>query len=82
LEEALDFIDIVDMIQFDKLNPDLLEKAVRHIKSIKPEMVILAAGGINMSNVEQYANTGVDILVTSSLYQAPMMDFKAEIRPL
>ena len=42
-------------------------------------MVILAAGVINMSNVEQYASTGVDVLVTSSLYQAPMMDFKAEI---
>jgi molybdenum transport protein len=45
-------------------------------------MVILAAGVINMSNVEQYASTGVDVLVTSSLYQTPMMDFKAEIRPL
>jgi len=82
LEEALDFIDIVDMIQFDKLNPELLEKAVKHIKSLKPEIVILAAGGINMSNVEQYAGTGVDVLGTSSLYQAPMMDFSAEIRPI
>jgi len=82
LEEALGFIDIVDMIQFDKLNPELLEKAVKHIKSLKPEIVILAAGGINMSNVEQYAGTGVDVLVTSSLYQAPMMDFRAEIRPI
>jgi molybdenum transport protein len=82
LEEALIFIDAVDMIQFDKLGVELLEKAVKRIKSLKPEMVVLAAGGINMSNVEQYANTGVDILVTSSLYQAPMMDFKAEIKPL
>jgi len=82
LDEALIFIDAVDMIQFDKLGVELLEKAVKRIKSLKPEMVVLAAGGINMSNVEQYASTGVDILVTSSLYQAPMMDFKAEIKPL
>ncbi len=82
LEEALTFIDVVDMIQFDKLSPDTLEKAVKHIKSIRPDLIILAAGGINISNVEQYASTGADILVTSSLYQAPMMDFKADIKPL
>ncbi|GAB6078721.1 ModD protein [Hydrogenobaculum acidophilum] len=82
LEEATTFIDVADMIQFDKIDVKLLEKAVKHLKAIKPDLIVLAAGGINISNIEHYAATGADILVTSSLYQSPMMDFKAEIKPL
>jgi len=41
---------------------------------------ISAAGGINIENVEDFANTGVDIIVTSCLYYAKPLDIKVSIK--
>lgn len=82
LEEAVKYVDIVDMIQFDKMAPSLLKEAVSRLKSVKPSIIILIAGGVNLSNVEEYARTGVDVIVTSSLFSAAPADFKATIEPI
>lgn len=64
-----------DVIQIDKGSIDLINEAIEHknnhnYKNIK----ILAAGGINPSNVEQFVKTGVDGIVTSALYNCGMAD--------
>lgn len=71
----------VDGLQFDKIPCDTLKKSVDILRSINPSMVILAAGGINENNVEDYAKTGVDSLVTTSVYYAKPIDIGCKIEP-
>ncbi|MDD2620624.1 MAG: ModD protein [Syntrophomonadaceae bacterium] len=68
-----------DGIQLDKVSPDDLQKIVPIIKSIDSKILILAAGGINESNVEAYAQTGVDALVTTSVYFGKPVDIGTRI---
>ncbi len=70
----------VDGIQFDKLAVHALEKGVKEIKAMNSHVSVLAAGGINISNAYEYAATGVDALVTSSLYSAKPLDIGVRIR--
>jgi molybdenum transport protein len=58
----------VDGVQFDKGNPGEIRESIRILRSINPGIVVLAAGGINEDNIEDYASTGVDAVVTSSVY--------------
>jgi molybdenum transport protein len=58
----------VDGIQFDKVPPQELKAYVGRLKEIEPRVVLLAAGGINLDNVAAYAETGVDAIVTTSVY--------------
>lgn len=63
-----------DVIQVDKSVPETLTEIVRYRDKNHPEATILAAGGINSNNVVQYVKTGVDAVVTSSLYRGKMAD--------
>ena len=72
----------VDGIQFDKLSPADLKSCVATLKELYPHTIFLAAGGINESNVEDYAKSGVDGIVTTSLYSAPPMDVRVEIKEI
>ena len=58
----------VDGVQFDKCNPEEIGGSIGILKGINPEIVVLAAGGINEDNIKDYAGTGVDAVVTSSVY--------------
>lgn len=84
--EALDLDDATllmkygaDAIQLDKMSFDDTKKVVEfrdnNFKSIK----ILSAGGINLQNAKEYANLGIDAIVTSAMYQAKMSDIGAKI---
>ena len=50
--------------------------------NINPSIVILAAGGINESNIEEYAKIGVDAIVTTSVYHAKPIDIGCKITQL
>ncbi len=81
LEEARRFAKMgVDIIQFDKLSVETLKLAVAELRSKYPTLHILAAGGINGSNVAQYCETGVNGIVTTAPYYAKALDIKVEIR--
>lgn len=71
----------VDGLQFDKLPCDTLKRNVDIIRDINPSIVILAAGGINENNVEDYAKTGVNSIVTTSVYYAKPIDIGCKIEP-
>jgi molybdenum transport protein len=49
------------------------------IKGRYPPIAVLAAGGIRPDNVENYALSGVDGLVLSSVYHAPPADLEVRI---
>ena len=80
LEHAKKLIQIgVDVLQLDKIDAFIAEKIVNlaHKKNIK----VIAAGGINIDNVEEYAKAGVDSIVTTAPYFAKGADVKVVIEP-
>lgn len=80
LEEAIRFAKMpIDAIQFDKLTPEQLSAAVMHMRAHHPQLTLLGAGGINLSNIEAYAQTEVDGLVTTAPYYAKALDIKVNI---
>lgn len=58
----------VDGLQFDKVPVDDLQIIVERIRKIDPNITLIAAGGINNSNVDKYAATGVNAIATSAMY--------------
>jgi molybdenum transport protein len=81
LEHAKKLIDIkVDVLQLDKLDVETTSEIVKlaHANGIK----VISAGGINIDNVEDYAKTGVDSIVTTAPYFAKGADVKVVITPV
>lgn len=78
-ETAVDALTIAslgaDVLQLDKLSAAELSDLVPQIKALAPNIKIGAAGGIRANNIADYAQSGVDVLVTSNLYKAPLCDF-------
>jgi len=70
----------VDVLQLDKINVNTTKQIVElaHAKNIK----VISAGGINIDNVEEYAKTGVDSIVTTAPYFAKGADVKVVIKPV
>jgi len=71
-----------DVVQLDKIKPAELADTVTAIRSANPNILISAAGGINESNVAEYAATGIDIIVLSSVYFGKPSDIGAKIQPV
>lgn len=71
-----------DIIQFDKLSSEETKSATKVLKDINPNIKILSAGGINMDNIRQYAGSGVDGIVLSSLYYVKPKDVKVVIEKM
>lgn len=69
----------VDGIQFDKMSVAELINAVKNLRDEFPDKVLLAAGGINETNIAEYAQTNVNGLVTTSLYSAKPIDVGVKI---
>ncbi len=72
----------VDGIQFDKVPADELKKIVREIRAENDHVTLIAAGGINPKNAEEYADTGVDGLATTAPFAAKPMDMSVRMIPL
>ncbi|MDF7675385.1 ModD protein [Neisseriaceae bacterium ESL0693] len=71
-----------DIVQLDKFTP----AEVKAISDINEKMaygcLLSVAGGINQSNVADYAKTGIRLLVTSAPYYARPADIKVAINPV
>ncbi len=68
-----------DILQCEKMIFEELRECVSLQKSY-PNLIVSATGGITIENIELYAQTGVDFVVTSSPYHAKPMDIKVEMR--
>jgi len=80
LEDALQAAHAgADVVQFDKATPDNLRQWCAPLREHYPHVHILAAGGIRLDNAADYAASGVDALVTSSLHYAPPADVGVQI---
>ena len=63
-----------DGIQFDKMPLPDLDQSVKALRSEFPHVILLAAGGVNETNVSDYAKLPIDGVVTTSLYHAKPID--------
>jgi len=72
----------VDGIQLDKLPADVVKHGVEKIKKSFPHIILLAAGGIHQHNVEEYADTGVDAIITTSVYFGKPIDMSVKMEEL
>jgi molybdenum transport protein len=69
LEDALVLAEAgIDGVQFDKVSPSQMREWVPQLRAVRPELTILAAGGVTAENAAEYAATGVDALVTTAVY--------------
>ena len=69
----------VDGIQFDRVQPTELAALVPELRAIDPHVTLVAAGGINPSNAAEYAATGIDGIVTTSLFTAKPLDMSVRM---
>lgn len=54
----------VDIIMFDNMNPEEIKKAINRLEELelRENVILEASGNIRPENVEEYAETGVDVL--------------------
>ena len=82
LDEALNAVRAgADVVQFDKATPEQLRAWCPVLRAQHPGLGLLAAGGIHAGNAAEYAVSGVDALVTSSLHHAPPVDVSVQLVP-
>ncbi len=78
-EDAQYFASIgLDILQCEKMNKETLLKVI-DLKKIYPNLLVSATGGVNLSNIEEFAKLDVDFIVTSCVYHAKPLDIKVTI---
>jgi len=83
MEEALSGAKAgADIVMLDNFDPEGAKRAVEALEKagLREKLLLEASGGIDPSNVEDYAGTGVDIISSSYMtMSAPALDIKLEI---
>lgn len=82
-EDALKISELdIDGIQYDKFPPDQLQKTIQTIKAKNKHLIHLAAGGVNENNISTYAATGINGIVTTSVYFGKPVDIGVKFHSL
>jgi len=86
LEQVKEALDArADILLLDNMNPETVAQAVRIAREREGHdrrTLLEASGGINLSNVRQYAEAGVDLISIGALtHSAPSVDISFKIRP-
>ena len=69
-----------DVVQCDKFSPELIINVLALRDEISQNTMILAAGGVNLSNAKEFANA--DAIVTSAMYSKGVADISARLEIL
>ena len=81
LQDCINLMKIeVDVIQLDKIDFEELEKIITYKNENFPNVKILVAGGINLTNIEKYASYKIDGVVTSSVYNCGMANISSKLK--
>ena len=70
----------VYVIQLDKIDFEELGKIITYKNKNFPNVKILVAGGINLTNIEKYASYKIDGVVTSSVYNCGMANMSSKLK--
>lgn len=82
-EDALFICDAaINGLQLDKMPVSELKELVPRLRKKNPGLRISAAGNIGLDNIEAYAGTGVDSIVTSDPYYGKPAEFQVNIDPV
>ena len=77
IEEGMKFVRMgVDIIQCERFSTNDIAEFSAAAKMENPKLVINAAGGVNLSNAQEYAAAGADVLVSSFMYFGSPFDVK------
>lgn len=85
LEQVKEALDAkADILLLDNMPPEMVRQAVQIVnerESGDRRTLLEASGGINLSNVRQYAEAGVDLISVGALtHSAPAVDISFKIR--
>lgn len=70
----------VDVLQLDKFSPEEIRTCKNALEQEHLATYLAAAGGVNMGNVSEYADSGADLLVTSAPYYAKPKDVQVDFK--
>jgi nicotinate-nucleotide pyrophosphorylase (carboxylating) len=87
LEQVREALDAkADILLLDNMPPDLVRQAIQIIREREPDetrTLTEASGGINLANVRDYAEAGVDLISIGALtHSAPAVDISFKIKPV
>ena len=70
-----------DIIMLDNMDVKLMKKAAGIIREKNPDVLIEASGNMNLKNIREVAETGVDLISVGALtHSAPAADLSLQIR--
>jgi len=72
-----------DIVMFDNMNPAEIKRAIKALEreGLRNRVTLEASGGIDPSNVGDFAATGVDMISSSYMtMRAPALDMSLEVR--
>jgi nicotinate-nucleotide pyrophosphorylase (carboxylating) len=74
-----------DILLLDNMTPEKVREAVEAVRVAEPHdrrTVLEASGGINLGNIREYAEAGVDLISIGAItHSAPAVDISFKIKP-
>jgi nicotinate-nucleotide pyrophosphorylase (carboxylating) len=72
-----------DVVMLDNQSPESLRELVQIARSLKPEVVLEASGGVTIENLRAIAESGVDVISSSGVTMgAPAANLSLRLRPM
>jgi len=72
-----------DIILLDNMSPKEISAIVKAIRKSHPSVILEASGNITPSNIEEYANTGVDVISVGWLtHSVQALDLSIDLTPI
>ncbi len=72
----------IEIIQLEGMEFKEIKKLKKEIQTLNPHVKIAVNGNISLDNIENYAGSGADILVTSWPYFGEPSDFMVTVTPI
>ncbi len=71
-----------EAILLDNMTPEQVRQAVERVATLDRKVPLEASGGINLSNIRDYADTGVDFISVGALtHSVPAVDLSMRVQP-
>jgi nicotinate-nucleotide pyrophosphorylase (carboxylating) len=71
-----------ESILLDNMKPEQVRQAVERVATLDRKVPLEASGGINLSNIREYAETGVDFISVGALtHSVPAVDLSMRLQP-
>jgi nicotinate-nucleotide pyrophosphorylase (carboxylating) len=73
----------VNRLMLDNMNINQIKQAVEIVRQTKRNIEIEVSGGINLNNIRDFSNCGVDFISVGALtHSAPAIDIAMKLKPL